>query len=1152
MWRERVTALTVACILYLSVPAIVWAQATAQISGTARDASAAVLPGVQVTATQTDTGISRMTVTNETGFYVLPSLPLGPYRLEAALPGFRTFAQTGIVLQVGSSPVVDVKMEVGQVAQSVEVQSDVGQIETRNIGVGTLVENTQRILDLPLNGRQPTDLISLGGAAVVQNVSPRYTINGGTQISVAGGTSFSVQYTLDGASHLDTWFGQNMPLPFPDALQEFRLSMSTQNASEGGRSSAAVNAVTKSGTNSFHGDVFEFFRNGNLNGRDFFAAANDHLKRNQFGGVLGGPIKKDKLFFFVGYQGTTIRQTPSNTVSYVPTPAMLQGDFSAYIANRCPEAARISPTVLSPANQLTRPINPSAAALTALLPKPLNACGLVLTGNPLRENQLQAPARIDYQLTDKQALFARYLISRNEAVPPYAIQPQNLLTTTGTGNDDTAQSLAFGHTYVISPAVVNSFRVFANRMGVTNQYKPFLNPGPAAPQVAGLPSLGIQRFTNCPGPGHACLPGMVSLVVPGDFSVGSPASVNMVFLHFTNFGLNEDVNWVRGRHQISFGGHLMHLVQVEDGDAWIPGVFTFGTLSVAAGGTGSPMADFLTGTVANLHQISQNPNNNIQSFFNLYGSDVWKVNSRLTLSYGLRWNPYLPLQFMNGTAQNFSLSRFYANTRSKVIPSAPPGFTFPGDPEFEGRSGIRPIWTQFEPRIGFAFDPFGDGKTAIRANGGIAYDVLQSFPFQNAPGQAPFVTGLSLNGPLNFSDPYANVPGGNPFPYIYSKGAPFPTFPPYQGFYPYQPNQPNTQQQTWSLSVQRQVTPSVFASASYMGTHLIHLWDALELNPALYVPGTCAAGQYGLTAPGPCSQLSNVEQRRLLQLTNPAGVGSIFGSLTSFDPSGTQSYHGLLLSATYRKGNTSLSGNYTWSHCIGMPWIGVANIGSTYEHAPYQNNGPQNRYLDYGDCTASAIDVRHVANATLVTSTPTFSRAWKNGILGGWHFGTIFTVRSGVPLTPNVGFDAALNGFFASSGSYNYVQRPNQVLLNVYAPNKGQSCSTASCVGWLNRAAFANPAPGTYGNMAFGTIRGPEFWEWDQSIYRDFRILEGQTLQIRAEAFNVTNSVRFAPPNMVLTNGLFGNITSAYSTTGSATLTGSGGRIVQLALKYVF
>ena len=174
------------------------------------------------------------------------------------------------------------------------------------------------------------------------------------------------------------------------------------------------------------------------------------------------------------------------------------------------------------------------------------------------------------------------------------------------------------------------------------------------------------------------------------------------------------------------------------------------------------------------------------------------------------------------------------------------------------------------------------------------------------------------------------------------------------------------------------------------------------------------------------------------------------------------------------------------------------------------------------------------------------------GSWGGWHFGTIFTIRSGVPLTPNVGFDAALNGFFASSGSYNYVQRPNQVLSDVYAANKGYACPTAPCVTWLNRGAFANPSPGTYGNMKFGTIRGPKFWEWDQSIYKDFAVAEGQKLQIRAEAFNVTNSVRFAPPNMVLTNGLFGNITAAYSTIGSATLTGSGGRIIQLALKYVF
>jgi len=1132
--------------------AVVWGQTTAQIHGTILDASGAAVSGAAIKVTQTETGLTRTAASDADGGYLLTSLPLGPYRLEVSKEGFSTAVQTGIVLEVGSSPAVSIALKVGAVTETVNVEATATQVATRNVGVGTLVENTQRILDLPLNGRQPTDLISLGGAAVVQNVSPTYTINGGVQISVAGGTSFSVQYYLDGASHLDTWFGQNMPLPFPDALQEFRLSTSTQNATEGGgRSSAAVNAVTRSGTNSFHGDAFEFFRNGNLNGRDFFAAANDHLKRNQFGGVLGGPIKKDKLFFFAGYQGTLIRQTPSNTVALVPTAAMLRGDFSAYIANKCPEAARISPAVLSPTNQLTRPINPSAAALGALLPTPFNACGQVLTGNPLSTNQLQAPARIDYQLTDRQSLFGRYLISRNVTTPPYELQPDNLLTSTGTGNDDTAQSLTFGHTYVISPTLVNSFRLFANRMGVVNQYKPFLNPGPAAPQIAGLPSLGIRNFTNCPGPEY-CLPGMVSLVVSGDFSVGNPASINMVFLHFTNFGLNEDVNWVRGSHQISMGAFFMHLVEVEEGDAWIPGVFTFGTLNAAAGGTGSPMADFLTGTVGNLHQVSLNPNNNTQSFFNVYGSDIWKVNSRLTLSYGLRWNPYLPLQWMRGTAENFSLSQFYADVRSTVVPSAPPGFTFPGDPGFHGRSGIEPIWNQFEPRIGFALDPFGDGKTAIRANAGIAHDFLQAFPFQNSPGVAPFVVGLSLNGPLNFSDPYSNVPGGNPFPYSYTKGTPFPTFPPYQGFYPYQPNLPNTQQQSWAVAVQRQMTPSVLVSASYIGTHLIHLWDALELNPGIYIPGNCVAGQYGLTAPGPCSQLANVNQRRLLQLTNPAGAGTILGSMDSFDTSGTQSYHGLLLSATYRKGNTSLSGNYTWSHCIGMPIIGTTNIGSSYEHAPYQNNGPQNRYLDYGACYTSAVDVRHVANITLVTSTPKFSNTWTNRTLGGWHFGTIYSIRTGVPLTPSTGADTALNGLFASSGSYNYVQRPNQVLLDVYATNQGQSCASAPCVTWLNRNAFANPAPGTYGNMAFGTVRGPKLWEWDQSIYRDFRIAEAQTLQVRAEAFNVTNSVRFAPPNVNLTNGLFGNITTDYSTTGSAVLTGSGGRIVQFAMKYVF
>src|SRR5262249_4766693 len=252
--KSIASVLALSCLFCLIAPAAAWAQATAQISGTVRDASGAVLPGVQVTATQTEAGITRTTLTNETGFYVLASLPLGPFRIESSLQGFRTFAQTGIVLQVGSSPVIDVKMEVGQVAQAVEVQAEVATIETRSVGVGTVVE-TQRVVDLPLNGRQVTALIPLSGLAVQTGSSPGYNMDTGVNISIAGGASYSVQYNLDGASHLDTYVGTNMPLPFPDALQEFKVVTGAQDASNGGHSAAAVNAVTKSGTNNFHGDL---------------------------------------------------------------------------------------------------------------------------------------------------------------------------------------------------------------------------------------------------------------------------------------------------------------------------------------------------------------------------------------------------------------------------------------------------------------------------------------------------------------------------------------------------------------------------------------------------------------------------------------------------------------------------------------------------------------------------------------------------------------------------------------------------------------------------------------------------------------------------------------------------------------------------------
>src|SRR6266478_5364877 len=317
----------VVAVSFVSLPTGVMAQSTAQISGVVTDQSSAILPGVEVKVTQTDTGITRSAVTNETGSYTLPNLPIGPYRLEAALPGFRSYVRTGIVLQVGSNPVLNILLEVGQVSESVEVQADASLVETRNTGISQMIDNT-RVLELPLNGRQVTELVLLSGVATT---STQGTLNPGSRnyptiiIQVAGGMQAGLTYRLDGTNNNDAYNNLNLPLPFPDALQEFKVETSALPAQYGHHSAAAINGVTKAGTNDIHGDLFEFLRNGVFNARNTFAATRDNLKRNQFGGTIGGPIVKNRLFFFAGEQATIVRSTPAQTIEFVPTAQMLTG-----------------------------------------------------------------------------------------------------------------------------------------------------------------------------------------------------------------------------------------------------------------------------------------------------------------------------------------------------------------------------------------------------------------------------------------------------------------------------------------------------------------------------------------------------------------------------------------------------------------------------------------------------------------------------------------------------------------------------------------------------------------------------------------------------------------------------------------------------------
>src|SRR5437867_2441087 len=497
------------CILTCSA---VFGQSTAQVSGGVKDQTGAVLPGTEVTMTQTETGLTRSTVTDETGSYSLPNLPIGPYRLEASLPGFRSYVQSGIVLQVNSNPVMNIVLQVGQVSDEVEVQANAALVETRSTAVGQVMENV-RILELPLNGRQVTDLIVLSGAAVGGGAQATGTATSGRNyptdsISVGGGMNNGLVYILDGGTHNDPYNNLNLPLPFPDALQEFKVETSALQAQYGQHSSAAVNAVTKSGTNEFHGDLFEFVRNGSMNARNAFAPKRDSLKRNQFGGVLGGPLIENKLFFFGGDQSTTLRSAPVEGIAFVPTPAMLAGDWTAITTPACNAGRQITLRAPFADNRINPSLfSPAALNLLKRLPAATDSCGRVTYGQIIRSNEHVIVGKIDYQHSTKHSLFGRYEFARYDAPAPYdGVSTLSLLE----GDKKVrAQSLVMGDTYVWTARIVNSFHATALRTLGEKTSHDFYN----------LSDLGVRNFYYSPG-----LPKILILSVAGAFAAGNQAA----------------------------------------------------------------------------------------------------------------------------------------------------------------------------------------------------------------------------------------------------------------------------------------------------------------------------------------------------------------------------------------------------------------------------------------------------------------------------------------------------------------------------------------------------------------------------------------------------------------------------------------------------
>ncbi len=453
---------TLLSLFLCAAPLFPQATAVVQITGSVADASGGPVAGAKVTATQTSTGFSRETTSGPDGGYVLSSLPIGPYRLEASAAGFKSYAREGIVLQVNTNPTVNVVLEVGALTQSVEVRAAAEMAETQTSGISQVIDQ-RRVVDLPLNGRQPTQLVLLSGAAVVSppsDLASSKNYPSSTTISVAGGQANGTYYLLDGADHNDAFGAINLPVPFPDALQEFSVQTNSIPANYGVRAGGVVNIVTASGSNAFHGDGFEFLRNGATNARNFFASSVDQLKRNQFGGTLGGPILRNKLFFFGGYQGTITHTAPPTTTSFVPTRQALAGDFSTLTSSACSSVRAIN----DPANG-NKPFtgnqipvsrfSPQALNLLKYIPVSGDPCGKILYSVPNNSTENQYLGRADWIQSQRHSIFGRYFYAG--ADNPAVFNDNNALLTTRAGTIDAVQSVVLGDTYSFSPNATNAF-----------------------------------------------------------------------------------------------------------------------------------------------------------------------------------------------------------------------------------------------------------------------------------------------------------------------------------------------------------------------------------------------------------------------------------------------------------------------------------------------------------------------------------------------------------------------------------------------------------------------------------------------------------------------------------------------------------------------
>lgn len=1086
----RMAALLAVAGAFLAAPVLRAQFTTASLGGTVEDASGAVVPEAAVTVQNTGTGLVKRQSTGADGAFLFPNLPIGSYRLTVEKSGFTTYVQDGITLTVNQAASEIVKLRVGAVAQEVNVQGNAPLVTTSSATVGQLVDR-RNIADLPLNGRDAQSLVFLGAGTT--DVSGHYcgagceggTYPGEQYAKVNGTTSNGVNYQLDGTDNNDTYVNANLPFPNPDAVQEFNVQTSNMSAAFGNAVGGVVNVVSKSGSNEVHGDAFEFLRNGVLNARNFFAPTQDTLKRNQFGGSIGGPIKKDKLFYFGTYQGTRTLQAPQGNITFVPTQAERGGDFSDLL----PGIQLVNPVTGAafPNNQIpSGDLNPVAQFILKTVPLP-NGPGRQLTfaGAETVQDDDQFLIKIDYN-RGKHQLSGRYFFS-NYSEPAF-IPKVNILQANSNGNVVRVQTVSVNDIYNVSPSLM-----FNTWFGWNQQNGGSLSGAPYSPADA-----GVKIATTTPSE--------LSVSINGGFGIGTN--------HYGAFNrgdqtVREVVTLMRGAHELQFGGEALRVRAPMANEFEQNGEFFF-TNNLS----GDNLADFVLGQVSTFIQAGGLYLNFTGINWSTFVQDDWRATPRLTLSAGLRWDPFIPYQDSEGR-----VGCFVPGAHSQRYPNSPAGLIFGGshhDPGCPSASFYSNL-ANFAPRLGFAYRVTADGKTSVRGGAGYYYQPPNTVAFQDVVGIPPFAPIINLTD-VNFSDPYGSAGVANPFPAEFGPKVPGPnaTFPANISFTQIFTRDFRLPQiLTWNLTLERQLAGSWLVRASYAGNKGTRLFGTNDqetglqaLNPAIFIPGNGPNGQ-------PLSTEANTQQRRLY----PS-----FGFVNAITSSINSNYHSLQLTSEKRLSHgLSLLANYTWSKGLNN----FAPIG-----AYNSNTNPFNRHFDYGP---SDDDLTNVFKLSGVYQLPRSSLAGIGGrLVNGWTVSSILTWRSGFPFSIFSGSDNS----FSSVGE----DRADLVGANVHAAQLSSSRSHAQLIQeWFNTAAFAPNAIGTFGNTGKNILRAPGFFDTDLALLKDTRITERTSVQFRAEFFNAFNHVNFGGPDNIFTDGSFGQILSA-----------SDPRILQFALKFIF